>query len=334
MVAHDLELRRVPYPFQAVLAICSDLDETPDGHAYLEIMRFLNTTADTSMGPGVGLEVGNSLYFDMPPGQFSYRNTDEAGREMVRALIRSGHIDCLHSYGDLATTRNDARRALDELAARDCRLEVWVDHGAAASNFGADIMQGHGDEPGHAAYHADLTVGYGIQYVWRGRVTSVIGQDAAPRLSGIFSPRHPLLALRTLAKELAKQTLAGRGNEKYAMHATNGVLRPVQLRDGSAVYEFLRSNPHWGGISAGDTAQGVGAVLSDSFLKHLVERQGVCVLYTHLGKTRDPRVPFGAATRAGFRRLAEASRHGEVLVTTTRRLLGYCRARREVDFIA
>ncbi len=334
MAAHDLELRRMPYPFRAVLAICSDLDETPDGPAYLEIMRFLNTTAETSMGPGVGLEVGNSLYFDMPPGQFSYRNTDEAGREMVRALIRSGHIDCLHSYGDLATTRDDARRALDELAGHDCRLGVWVDHGTAASNFGSDIMQGHGDEPGHAAYHADLAVGYGIQYVWRGRVTSVIGQDAAPRLSGIFSPRRPLRSAKTVAKELAKQTLARRGHEKYAMHATNDVLRPVQLRDGSAVYEFLRSNPHWGGVSAGDTARGIGAVLSDSFLKHLVERQGVCVLYTHLGKTGDPRVPFDPAARAGFRRLAEASRRGEVLVATTRRLLGYCRARREIDFIA
>ena len=56
-------------------------------------------------GPGVGLEVGNSIYFDMPPGQFAYWNTDDAGRAMVRALIRSGHIDCLHSFGDLATTR-------------------------------------------------------------------------------------------------------------------------------------------------------------------------------------------------------------------------------------
>ncbi len=88
------------------------------------------------MGPGVGLEVGNSIYFDMPPDQFAYWNTDDAGREMVRALIRSGHIDCLHSYGDLATTRRHAARALDELARHDCRLRVWIDHGTAATNFG------------------------------------------------------------------------------------------------------------------------------------------------------------------------------------------------------
>src|SRR3989442_15153159 len=88
---------RFPYPYQAALAICSDLDETPDAETYFELMRFLNTTEDTSMGPGVGLEVGNSIYFDMPPGHFSYWNTDEKNREKIRALIKSGHIDCLHS---------------------------------------------------------------------------------------------------------------------------------------------------------------------------------------------------------------------------------------------
>ncbi|NLX13830.1 MAG: hypothetical protein GXY44_09295 [Phycisphaerales bacterium] len=58
----SVQLRRFPYPYQAMLAICSDLDETPDRQTYWEIMRFLNTTETTSMGPGVGLEVGNSIY--------------------------------------------------------------------------------------------------------------------------------------------------------------------------------------------------------------------------------------------------------------------------------
>src|SRR5437773_8649341 len=92
------------HPYKAALAICSDLDETPDAETYFELMRFLNTTEETSMGHGVGLEVGNSIYFDMLPGHFSYWNTDEQNRAKIRTLIRSGHIDCLHSYGDLAAT--------------------------------------------------------------------------------------------------------------------------------------------------------------------------------------------------------------------------------------
>ena len=107
--------RPFPHPCKAALAICSDLDETPDADTYFELMRFLNTTGETSMGPGVGLEIGNSIYFDMPPGHFSYWNTSEENRERIRVLIRSGHIDCLHSFGDLATTRAHAVRALEEL---------------------------------------------------------------------------------------------------------------------------------------------------------------------------------------------------------------------------
>ena len=228
----DATLRPYPYPYRAMLAICSDLDETPDRHVYWDIMRFLNTTEDTAMGPGVGLEVGNSIYFDMPPDQFAYWNTDDAGREMVRTLIRSGYIDCLHSYGDLATTRSHAGRALDELARHDCKLEVWIDHGTARTNLGAGIMAGHGDQLDHEAYHADLTVDYGVKYVWRGRVTSITGQDVPASLCGIFNCGHPVASTKTLLKEAAKRRLGRSGEEKYAMHGPNETLRPVVLRDG------------------------------------------------------------------------------------------------------
>ena len=122
-IATGVAVRRIPYPYRAMLAICSDLDETPDRHVYEDTARYLNTHRMTSMGPGVGLEVGNTIYFDMPPDQFAYWNTDDAGRAMIQALIRSGHIDCFHSFGDLARTRGHAGRALDELARHDCRLE-------------------------------------------------------------------------------------------------------------------------------------------------------------------------------------------------------------------
>ncbi len=327
-----VQMRAMPYPYRAMMAICSDLDETPDKNVYWEIMRFLNTTQETAMGPGVGLEVGNSIYFDMPPGQFAYWNTDDAGRRMVRTLIRSGHIDCLHSYGDLATKREHASRALDELARHDCNLGVWVDHGTAATNFGSDIMQGHGDEPGHEAYHADLTTDYGVKYICRGRVTSITGQDVPAGLSGIFNWKHPVKSGRTLLKEAAKRELAQKGNGKYAMHGPNETLRPTVLRDGNSVYEFIRCNPHWGGVSSCDQGGHIGEVLTEKMLNRLVRRGGTCLLYTHLGKIDNPNVPFNKEAVEAFRRLAEEFRSGRILVTTTRRLLGYRRAVREIVF--
>lgn len=328
----EVHLRQLPYPYKAILAICSDLDETPDQHVYWEIMRFLNTTEDTAMGPGVGLEVGNSIYFDMPPDQFTYWNTDDAGREVVRMLIRSGHIDCLHSYGDLATKRKHAERALDELVRHDCKLEVWIDHGTAPTNFGSDIMQGHGDEVGHEAYHADLTIEYGIKYVWCGRVTSIVGQNIPASLDGIFNWKHPVKSGRTFFKEAFKRELARKGNHIYAMHELNETMRPVVLRDKRPVYEFMRCNPHWGGVSSCDQGRHIGEVLTKDILDRLAERGGTCILYTHLGKIDDPNKPFNKTGIEAFYRLSEAFRSGRILVTPTRRLLGYHRVMREITF--
>jgi hypothetical protein len=315
-----------PYPGgqRSMLAICSDLDETPDAETYFEIMRFLNTTEQTSMGPGVGLEVGNTIYFDMGPGHFSYWNTTEENRDKIRRLIRSGHIDCLHSFGDLATTRAHAQRALQELVSHDCRLTVWVDHSVAPTNFGADIMKGHGDEPGHPAYHADLTLAYGIKYIWRGRVTSVIGQDRPLSFRGIADWSHPRASAATLCKEAAKQALAICGSAKYKLHAGNRTLQKARLRDGStAVHEFLRCNPAWGGVSCCDTGYGIAEVLTERFLKRLIESGGVSIVYTHLGKLRGQRKLEPETVRA-FHRLGEYARSGDIMVTTTRRVLDYC----------
>lgn len=319
----EVTLRRFPFPYRAALAICSDLDETPDRATFIETSRFLNTTAATAFGDGLGLEVGNTIYFDMRPDQFAYWNADDRGRAEVRALIRSGHVDCLHSFGDLATTRAHAGRALDELTRHGCSLDVWIDHAVAPTNFGADIMQGSGDVQGAAAYHADLTCAFGVRHVWRGRITSVIGQGVLRRLGGIFDAAHASASARTLVKEAAKGVIARAGSAKYALHAGNALSSAASLRSGQAVYEFLRANPHWGGVSSHDTAAGIGDVLVAPMLNRLIAREGACVLYTHLGKGAASGQPFTAAGARALARLADSHRTGRILVTTTSRLLNY-----------
>jgi hypothetical protein len=314
-------LRSLPYPYKAILAICSDLDETPAAEVYWETMRFLNTRVTTPMGEGVGLEVGNTIYFDMPPGQFAYWSTDDSGRSMARALMASGHIDCLHSYGDLATTRAHAERALEELRRHNLSLKVWIDHAVAPTNFGADIMRGHGDEFGHPAYHADLTLAAGVRYVWRGRVSSIIGQDSPVNTATSRTHCHPRASTRTVLKEAAKQILGRNGRSKYAFHATNRVCAPARLRDGQPVIEFLRCNPHPKGLDFGDTGRGISEVLTREFFDRLVERQGFSVLYTHLGKLRGRQFDQNAVE--SFRLLARYQDEGKVLVTTTRRMLDF-----------
>jgi hypothetical protein len=321
----------MPYPYRALLAICSDLDETPDARTYVETARYLNGSRTTEMGEGLGLEVGNTIYFDMPREQFAYWNTDDTGRAMVRTLIRSGHVDCLHSFGDLGTTRAHAARALEELDRFGCQLRVWVDHGAVPSNFGADIMRGSGDVPGSDSFHADLTCTHGVQFVWRGRVTSAIGQGTPRRLGGIFTVRHAVASARTLLKEHLKGLLGRAGRERYAPHAANDTVWPVRLRSGHLVTEFIRSNPSWGGVSHNDTGRGIGDVLTDAMLDRLEQREGTMILYTHLGKTGAVGALLPDSARLGFARLARRFREGRILVASTRRVLSYCRAVRDVS---
>jgi len=327
-----VRLRHLPHPFAAALAICSDLDETPDLDVYLEIVRYLNGRDGSRMGPGLGLEVGNSIYFEMPPEQFAYWNAGERGQAAVRALIRSGHVDCIHSFGDLAVSRAHAERALGELRRHGCRVEVWVDHSRAPSNLGPDIMVGQGDVPGAPAYHADLMREFGVRYVWRGRVTSVIGQDRPASFGGLLSAGHPWTSAVTLGKEIVKHALARAGSEKYAPHAANRVYRVVSLRDGTRVLEFLRCNPSWGGVSHSDNAAGVADVLTDGFLRRLVEREGVCILYTHLGKVVSRAEPLPPGSRAALARLAAFAGENRILVATTRRLLRYLTVRDHLRF--
>jgi hypothetical protein len=136
--------------------------------------------------------------------------------------------------------------------------------------------------------------------------------------------------MRTLAKEAMKGALGRRGDGKYLVHARNKTLRPIRLRDGQPVHEFLRSNPHWGGVSSADTASGLAEVLTAPTLDRLVDREGFAIVYTHLGKIPPRDGPFPPATRAGLQRLAGYRDAGAILVTTTRRLLGYRHAANRV----
>jgi hypothetical protein len=323
IAACPIHVRRFPFPYEAALVICSDLDETPTRDMYYETAKFLNTRQMTSMGSGVGLEVGNTIYFDMPQGQFSYWNTDDTGRSLIAQLIRSGHIDCLHSYGENATLRGHAEKAINALSQQGCKLDVWIDHATAPSNFGPDIMRGKGDVPTSEVYHADLSCEFGIRFVWIGRVTSVIGQDSIRSVKGIWSNAYKMASFRTVAKEIVKGLLALVGSAKYAMHRSNSLIRKIKLRDGREVFEFMRCNAHWKGVSSGDTADGIAQVLVPKVLDRLVERQSVCILYTHLGKTSNRALPFRPATIRAFNRLSEYSLKGKILVTTASRLLKY-----------
>ena len=329
----SVSLRKYPYPYRAMLAICSDLDETPNKDIYFETARYLNTTEDTLLGKGVGLEVGNTIYFDMPEHNFSYTNTDDDGRNKIHQLIDSGHIDCLHSFGDFVKNRESIEKYWNLIQSGKRNIEVWVDHAQAPTNLDNDIMEGQGAEKGKEAYHSDLTVQSGIlKFIWKGRVTSCVAQNSSRSYRSLFNKNEIKASLKTIALEFIKGWFARLGSEKYAMHKNNKVLRKSTLIDGTEVNEFMRCNPAWGGVSCFDQARGIHHVLTKKVLDTLVDKEGCSILYSHLGKVHSVTEPFTNETRQAFELLADYNHNNSILVTTTRRLLGYDRTINELFF--
>ncbi len=326
-------LRRFPYPYRAGFAICSDIDETQTTAEFLDIQRFLNIKDRKRMGEGVGLEIGNSFYFYDIPGAFSYFTHDEQAQRVIIDLIQAGYIDCLHTYGDGAASRDDILRALEVLYHAECKLTVWINHYGARSNFCRkfEYMFGEcqGDDLGSNVYHADITLDYGIRFVWVGATTRMVGQssaDAASSLGTVFDARYPLRSPLSVLKEIRKNALGRWGDERYIMQWQNQLMRPLQLADGQHVHEFRRYCNRPVNIDRGATSRGLAYAISPWVLEHLRNRQGFMIVYTHFGKNHDCQDAIAPETQVALRHLEHEYRTGQIYVTTTAKLLRYYQA--------
>jgi len=287
------------------------------------------------LGPGVGLEIGNSFFPSTPDDSFAYLSSRPLDREVIRALIQAGYIDCIHSYGDGLSTRSEVLRILEILDRDSCKLKVWIDHARAPSNFGKDTTLGNGDVPESPIYHADQTLKYGIKFVWKDRATSIVGQDAPLSLAcfaRILDCEHPKESSVNVAKEIAKVVLARFGNRRFSMHRDNRLLDLATLSDGQRVYEYKRCNNYWRGLSCSHNIAGLAYVLRPTALQDLLAAHGYMVIYTHLGAGpgQPPYIP--AETQIALRALAARSRDGQIWVTTTSRMLAYHLSRQCLDW--
>ena len=289
-------LRRFPYPYRAALAICSDIDGTSTTEEFLEIQRFLNTKKTTSMGEGVELEIDNCLFFYDKGDTLSYFGSDARTRSAMVDLIHAGYIDCLHTYGDGTTTREQVARSLDELVKADCKLDVWTNHFGAKCNLSRKFQYRFGDcagaDPASEVYHSDLTLDYGIRFAWVGAGARTVGQSAgktSSALTTVFDRDHPVRTAIDTIKETGKWFAGLSRDERYAINYENQLTRPLQLEDGRRVHEFVRYCTHPRGVSYGATSKGLAYTISRRSLEHLKAVGGFMVVYTHLGKNADCR---------------------------------------------
>ena len=336
----SVTLRPFPYPFRAALTICSDIDNTADTVEFLAIQQFLNTTSQTEMGRGVGLEIGNSFYFYDKNLEFSYFTGDARAPHVIIDLIRAGYLDVLHSYGDAANSPQQIARALDELDKHGCRLQVWVNHHGSRNNIGGKfdymLTPSEGDILDSETYHMDRTAQLGIRYAWVGATTRRVGQDArlGRGVSNMWDKSHKYSSALTLAKEGRKWALGRLGDQRFQLHADNRLTRPLRLRNGYFVHEFLRYGHHPAGVSHAATSAGLAYMISAEKLTQLIDREGYMIVYSHLGKNDGFDDAIAPETQAALRHLADMQTDGKIYVTTTAKLLNYHTTRNYLDYTA
>ncbi len=316
-------LRKFPFPYRAALAVSSDVDNTPSLEVYLAIMDYLNSTRQTPFGPGLGLEVGNSFWFfnATPSPQLTYFSdyggTQTAFAYHCREFWQSGHVDILHTYGNFnegGFQRRYAETAVEELYKRDAQLPVWVNHGTPLNhqNLGPGETC-YGAVPDHPAYHMDLTKSAGCRYFWRGRMTHILGQDATKTRSVRTKNSVQKILMRTKYRSVMKDVL---------FDPENRLLLPTVFQDDSQVYEFQRWVNAWGEIKTLDSRE-FGIQLRPSYLRTLIRNEGFLIVYTHFCENLELEAGPTMMLRSNLAHLQQLYAEGQLLVTTTSRLLRF-----------
>ncbi len=282
-----------PLPYQAMLAISSDVEYT-SWQSQLGLIELAGRH---------GLEMAFSYWCFGDP-ELTWRlleddNTPSSQANAAFSLARAGILDTLHSFGGVTDGRGAAfdrsriAPALQRLRDAGVGTRVYSNHGTIhdVQNVGGDwASYQKGDVPGHPSYHLDLTTGFGIRFFW-----TDIDSDSERSFFGI-GPK-----------------------------AGKPLFSPQAARDGQRILRFRRfRGPFTRAPHAGTFAAQLDMVLS-----HPVE--GYSVVYQHLGITRDGDGParqvvppyFDPKGMAAFERLASLQRDGVLLVTTTERLLVY-----------
>lgn len=315
--------RPYPYPFRAMLAINTDIDHTT-ARVFREVHRFLHTEEATSMGPGVGLDVADSMWFykrvandpDSLDAQIAYFMGDDwqdpspFADELIE-YVRAGWIDTLHSYGDFSQakrtgrlfTREHALRVVEICRQRNVHIPVWANHGNEFNrqNVG-DLSYMEGDTPGSSAYHADLFSDVGVRYV----ASELTGEDWMDPVvqPGRLGGGQPVWNFRRSAfvQGHPDTSILGR---RYGV--------PYSTKRGEGILYVWHP-------------RALHLQITAERLERLAAEEASVVLAQHLGSVR-PLNRLGRPAVEAFRSLRTSEEAGQVLTTRTSRLLDYHRAR-------
>jgi len=313
----EIKLRHLPYPYKAAMAFCSDIDNSGDFQSVLDFQEFLCTSKNTKFGKGLNLEIGNSFWMFDSKGKIGNRYFKDLNGKIsentpiIRELIGSGYWDCLHSYGNFDNggfNRKKAELVFEEFDKYNLRVPVWTNHGIAPNfqNVGhADWHKGS-CENDKTNYHLDILKKIGVNFLWTGYLTHIIGQG--------FRLNHLLNLKKKI--ELLK-------NPEFTFNKNDLVFFDSSL----GFYSFSRFINRLGGAGIVDFNE-LSRQIPISVIDILIKRQGSMILYTHFNENTNsnPKV-LNIFKYISYKFIDEL-----LLVCTTSRLLEYHILHRNIKY--
>jgi hypothetical protein len=287
--------RRFPYPYKALLAVCSDIDSMHPWQ-FVRVHKFLNTLtrAIPHYGNGVGLDVGDSFYFKNMSNKglsvydacYRYKNEDlwadefvgevarvldpahardpvtgrlvfEDGPKFIEKYIRAGWIDVVHG-GDGNWGEHAFMRGATDWCRRDGQhyMEWLAERGLKIDTF---------------TNHSEVTSDFGVP--------SQASTAEKPRSMGDL-PSSPAYWADCARQSGIKFYSSYLPTESAAWRSTFGqdtVLVPVTFRDGGKFWHFSRYS------SGKPYADTVSSILNAANLDSLIIGNKFEVAYTHFG---------------------------------------------------
>jgi len=318
----DFSLRKFPYPYQAMFAIANDIDNTPSLEIFLEMMKLLNTTNNTRLGKGFGLEIGSSFWFfnATHQNQLSYftgtTNQETQSAPIFRKLWNSGHLDSMHTYGNFDNggfQRKYAEIALEELEKYGGKIRSWINHGNINNHQNLGLFESQkGAHPNTPAYHFDLLKNYGVRYIWQGLMTHILGQTSRPTVN-------------ILTKNMLQKLLSVTKYKKLPIKPfdlKNRLMREIQLQDSNYIWDYQRFVNNWGAeriLHIYDLARQIKPANIDRIIKN----EGFSIIYTHMCEALNSFSDFPHTLHNDFHYIAKQFRAKKLLVSTSARLLQY-----------
>lgn len=311
----NTDLRKFPYPYKAMLAICSDIDGTTL-KKFEEYHKFLNTKENSIYGTGLGLDVADSFWLymgvknDLPdkPVQDStmtaFYGTDVnkiKDLDKIVLFYNKGWIDSIHTFGDFSEknenlyvlpTRRLDMEAWDILNKYNLKPTVWINHGNQKNiqNFGGYSTRRitsyqQGDNPDSESYHTDITIKNGIRFVWNSIGSTEFGMD------------NPLYKLK--------------------------------LRDGQTVWGFNRFTNVYDNNKLVWVwePEDMAREMTREDLDNIVKKNQYSIVTNHFGEGN-----LNEAGISALKTLAEYQNEGKILVARTSRLLEYDLAQNYVKY--